>query len=129
MLLFWILFIASKCQQKRLCSYWTNQWVRTCLPWTANARYLHGHWGHNNINARDFIVKWVTEGNRIKNLLHSEWATARLFSAVGELIVNGGAWESMKLLWHMQDVLIFLFVGEWLRGTKEEHSSAGGITN
>ena len=68
----------------------------------------------------------VTEGKTAGSFCRSEWAIARLFSAVGELIVVGDAAETVRMLWSLQDALVFLLVGEWVRGGVKDQAATRG---
>ena len=111
----WLVLFATRRQRDQLREYWNARWKATCMPWSANAKYLEDHWKEGGCKAEEFINSVISEGARGKEVLLSQWAKARVFSAAGDLVARGDRWRTCKLLWGVQDVLIFVFIGEWMR--------------
>ena len=128
-LIIWALFVTNKKQKEDIRDYWVARWKQTCLPWSANAKYISCHWKKNKGSAKSVVTEVSTGSNAPCELLKSEWAVTRLLAAAGELLVNGGAGEVIKLLWKLQDPFVFRMFGDWLCDKRFGRAAKNDVMN
>ena len=123
----WLLLVATERQKESIRDYWISQWTKICLPWSKNAKFIANHWREREEGVKDFIIAGGRTGAK-NTICNSRWAHLRLLSAVGELIVVEQPRRNFQLLWGINDAVILLLVGEWIRAMIEKQVIAGGNT-